>query len=376
MTRKITKGGFTLIELLVVLAIIGILMGIMGPKIGRMMGNAREHKCRNNLKQLHTAVMNYVMDDRNSESKYPAAMSYEVFNFPGVKYEERRGWVSWKPETGTLDTKWEKQGNDPTAKAPEMIQGYGFGDVEKFCVENGTLFEYLNRDYEQYVCPVTRKLFNTDEKLYRTYAMNVFFHSPENPAYDRQDRERGRIGNKANWQNSFRGNGAITPTPPDDDYPNRNRTIYNYTPEASKLLLFCETEPNPSKPEGKKHEGGEGKDAKESLQDAAIARSPHDCCFSPPLKSVRFQNDEKDGDYIFASHRGLSPDERTSLAVFLDGHIDTLIGEPGKITRTLSEVSSGNEKIYAAVNGRKENIGWFLVRGLDPESDVPTGITK
>lgn len=54
-----TRRGFTLIELLVVIAIIGILVGLLLPAVQAAREAARRMSCRNNLKQISLAVMNY-----------------------------------------------------------------------------------------------------------------------------------------------------------------------------------------------------------------------------------------------------------------------------------------------------------------------------
>lgn len=54
-----TRRGFTLVELLVVIAIIGILVGLLLPAVQAAREAARRTTCKNNLKQLATAVHLY-----------------------------------------------------------------------------------------------------------------------------------------------------------------------------------------------------------------------------------------------------------------------------------------------------------------------------
>jgi prepilin-type N-terminal cleavage/methylation domain-containing protein len=73
---KMKKNGFTLVELLVVIAIIGVLMGILGPKLADLIGGSKKTK----LKSIFNAWATQI-------HQYKAYYGY----FPPFLYEKSEG---------------------------------------------------------------------------------------------------------------------------------------------------------------------------------------------------------------------------------------------------------------------------------------------
>lgn len=87
--RQTTKKAFTLVELLVVIAIIGTLVGLLLPAVNAAREAARSNTCKNNLRQLQTAVALY----ETSLKHYPGYMN--KLGVPGAPPEDqtRASWV-------------------------------------------------------------------------------------------------------------------------------------------------------------------------------------------------------------------------------------------------------------------------------------------
>jgi prepilin-type N-terminal cleavage/methylation domain-containing protein/prepilin-type processing-associated H-X9-DG protein len=67
------RRAFTLVELLVVISVIGLLMGILMPALGKVRGIASRTYCMSNLRQIGVALRSYLDDNRDI---FPRSCAY------------------------------------------------------------------------------------------------------------------------------------------------------------------------------------------------------------------------------------------------------------------------------------------------------------
>lgn len=82
---------FTLVELLVVIAIIAILSGLLIPTIGGARQRALDTQCKNNMKQVTSALQSYVNEPRN-KSHLPAEYA-RYYKKDSTNVAEYRSWM-------------------------------------------------------------------------------------------------------------------------------------------------------------------------------------------------------------------------------------------------------------------------------------------
>ncbi len=92
MVRTLSRKtpGFTLVELLVVIAIIGILVGLLLPAVQGAREAARRASCKNNLKQISLALLNYESVHR----KLPPGYLHK-FGPPGSNFYANHMGFAW-----------------------------------------------------------------------------------------------------------------------------------------------------------------------------------------------------------------------------------------------------------------------------------------
>ena len=107
--NKFTDHGFTLIELMVVIVILGILAGLIVPRIMGRPEEAKQLKAKIQIEALETALKLFKLDS-------------------GMYPDTEQGLQAWveQPETGNIPKKWRKGGYLEKGKLPTDPWGNDF----------------------------------------------------------------------------------------------------------------------------------------------------------------------------------------------------------------------------------------------------------
>ncbi|MEA1949175.1 MAG: type II secretion system major pseudopilin GspG [Thermodesulfobacteriota bacterium] len=107
--KKMDCRGFTLIELMVVIVILGILAGLIIPRIMGRPEEAKQLKAKMQIESLETALKLYKLDN----GMYPDT-------------EQGLQALVEQPETGTIPKKWRKNGYLEKGRLPKDPWGNEF----------------------------------------------------------------------------------------------------------------------------------------------------------------------------------------------------------------------------------------------------------
>jgi general secretion pathway protein G len=108
-TNQSNQKGFTLIELMVVIVILGILAGLIIPRIMGRPEEAKQLKAKMQIESLETALKLYKLDN----GLYPETEQ-------GIEA------LTEQPESGTIPKKWKKGGYLEKGKLPKDPWGNDF----------------------------------------------------------------------------------------------------------------------------------------------------------------------------------------------------------------------------------------------------------
>ncbi|MEE9403700.1 MAG: type II secretion system protein [Algisphaera sp.] len=111
---KTRRSGFTLIELLVVLGIIGLLISLLMPALGKARNEARAVACASNLRQVGIGLASYIADHKDHFPYVDSALFENVGGLPVRNWDadprdtvaHPHGWVAvmryWVPQIDKL----------------------------------------------------------------------------------------------------------------------------------------------------------------------------------------------------------------------------------------------------------------------------------
>lgn len=400
------NAAFSLIELLVVIAIIGILAALISAAVGGLRSSAQEQQCRNNLKQLHDAVIAFAMN-QSGKPALPHAQPYET-NARG--WIGINAWVSLYPTSGKLsdlNTKFYTQksrGGDTEPSTLSCEYELGTGEKSKFCIENGELFGFVG-DLASYACPAMQAHVKeraalaggSDDddggslQIYRTYAMNTFFGSG--------DGDYGRDRNTWGAETLTLEN-IGTGTPDNTWYiiepATLARKVAAHLPEPAKLLLFTEVVPAyannatvkrttgtiqlPTDPSsGNTYSIGWRSARNPPMRgDSGHPELSSDCCINPATYDYTW---ERAGfDYNFPEKKFSASEQGYKYGVHPTGVRKPLKAAGGKsveIMGSLAVFFDGHiEKIFANTDGEEDgkNTAWYYNHGYRPSNTMPKGV--
>jgi prepilin-type N-terminal cleavage/methylation domain-containing protein len=197
-TKLDQTGGFSLVELLVVIAVIGLLLSILVPALGRARGQADVITCKARLRQLGLGALMYAEDNEARLAVDPAMLGPSHENGLTGKWVDNPHLDLVQLLTSYVETPelyycqtWK---NEAYLFSPENVakgeMGYFYFSVEKQPLGNGGLstFLYSPRAGDPMVYP--RRLKNTMRA--QTWIASDFWFSGKGDSVDVAHRWYGK----------------------------------------------------------------------------------------------------------------------------------------------------------------------------------------
>ena len=162
-------NGFTLLELMVVIGIIAILAALLFTAYQNMLEKGRNIGCKSNLRSLWRGSMNYMTDfndslDPNLGEVPPRLPQYWILNtnFNASEAINNVSNAGWRGVSGLA-----------SITNPSITFA---GSINVTIMTFPSLFQYVDKDINVYICPTFKKLMRSTYGItnaYRNYVMNI-----------------------------------------------------------------------------------------------------------------------------------------------------------------------------------------------------------
>ena len=124
---RLSRKAFTLIDLAILLALIAILVGVLLPALARRREQSLNGRCRNNLRQLGTGMIQYI--DQFGKGRYYTWPGPRKASFNGAQWIASMYWVSLLNEPDLYLCRATADGNDSGGNLGRRFTSLGPADV-------------------------------------------------------------------------------------------------------------------------------------------------------------------------------------------------------------------------------------------------------